>query len=104
MRLAQAEMRMKTKRAGLGLGLFSGSGLLAFFGAACLVAAAILALAETVPGWLAALIVTAVLFAAAGVAALVGKKEVQQATPPVPDRTVDNLRRDVQSVKESGGR
>ena len=41
-------------------------------------------LALAMPVWLAALIVTVVLFAAAGVAALIGKKQVQQAVPPAP--------------------
>ena len=31
-RLAQAEMAEKGKRAGIGIGMFSGAGLLAFFG------------------------------------------------------------------------
>jgi uncharacterized membrane protein YqjE len=100
LRLAQAELREKGKHAGLGAGLFSGAGLLAFFGGACLIATAILALALALPDWLAALIVAVVLFAAAGVAALLGRKRVQQATPPKPERTMANIPRDVQAVKE----
>jgi hypothetical protein len=46
------------------------------------------------------LIVTLVLFVAAGIAALVGKKQVQQVTP-TPERTVENVKLDVQEVKES---
>ncbi len=34
-RLAQAEMTEKGKRAGVGIGMFSGAGLLAFFGIGC---------------------------------------------------------------------
>jgi uncharacterized caspase-like protein len=98
--LAKAEMREKGKHAGLGLGLFSGAGLLAFFGGAALIATAILALALALPAWLAALVVTLVLFAAAGVAALVGRKHVQQATPAKPEQTIGNLPRDVQAVKQ----
>ena len=67
MRLAQAEMTQKGKKAGLGIGLFSVAGLLAFFGLAVLITTAILALALVLPAWLAALIVTVVLFAGAGV-------------------------------------
>ena len=100
LRLAQVELKEKGKHAGLGVGLFSGAGLLAFFGAATLIATAVLALAEVLPAWAAALIVALVLFAAAGVAALVGKREVEQATPPKPERTMDNLPRDVQAVKQ----
>ncbi|MGI9156768.1 MAG: phage holin family protein [Marmoricola sp.] len=50
LRLAQAEMAVKGKRAGIGLGMFGGAGLLAFFGIAVLIAAAVLGLAEAVPG------------------------------------------------------
>jgi uncharacterized membrane protein YqjE len=100
MALAKAELQEKGKHAGLGIGLFSGAGLLAFFGTACLLATVILLLALVMPSWLAALVVTVVLFAAAGIAALVGKKHVQEATPPKPEQTIDNLPRDVQAVKQ----
>jgi hypothetical protein len=101
LRLAQVELKAKGKHAGMGLGLFSGAGLLAFLGAACLLTTAILALALVLPGWVAALVVTLVLFAGAGVAAFAGRKEVQHATPPKPERAMDNLPRDVQAVKGS---
>jgi hypothetical protein len=49
--------------------------------------------------WLAALIVGLVYAAIAGVLALTGKKEVQQATPPVPEQTVESVKEDVQWAK-----
>jgi uncharacterized membrane protein YqjE len=99
MRLAQAELTEKGKRAGIGVGMFGVAGLLALYGVGVLIATVILALALAMPAWLAALIVGVVLLAAAGVAALLGKKEVAQAAPPVPERTVANVKRDVQAVK-----
>ncbi len=99
LRLAQAELTEKGKRAGLGIGMFSAAGLLAFLGISTLVATAVLALALVLPGWAAGLIVAVLLFAGAGVAALVGKKEVEQATPPAPERTIANVREDVATVK-----
>ena len=75
MRLAQAEMTQKGKKAGLGIGLFGGAGLVALYGVATLLATVILALALVIPAWLAALIVTVVLFAVAGVLALHGQEE-----------------------------
>lgn len=99
LRLAQAELTAKGKRAGLGLGMFSAAGLLAFLGLSTLVATAVLALALVLPAWAAALIVAVLLFAGAGVAALAGKKEVEQATPPAPERTIANVREDVATVK-----
>jgi uncharacterized membrane protein YqjE len=99
LRLAQAEMTQKGKRAGLGIGMFSAAGLLALFGLASVVATAILALAHAVPDWLAALIVAAALFALAGVAAMVGRKEVQQATPPTPEQAIEGVREDISVIK-----
>lgn len=98
-RLAQAEMAQKGKQAGIGLGLFSGAGLLAFFGGAVLVAAAILALGEVVAPWLAALIVGLVLFLAAGGLALAGRNRVKEATPPAPERAVEGVKQDIATMK-----
>ena len=103
-RLAQAEVTQKAKRLGVGAGLFGGAGLVAFFGQAVLIAAVVLALALVVPGWLAALIVAVVLFAVAGVLALVGKKDVEKGTPPVPTEAIASTRTDIQTVKESARR
>ena len=103
-RLAQAEVTQKAKRLGIGAGLFGGAGLFAFFGLAVLIAAAVLALALVLPGWLAALIVAVVLFAVAGVLALVGKKDVEKGTPPVPTEAIASTRTDIQTVKESARR
>ena len=41
-RLAELEMMRAGKRAGLGIGMFSGGGLLALYGLGCLLAAAII--------------------------------------------------------------
>src|SRR3954449_2126852 len=90
-RLAQAEVTEKGKRAGIGIGMFSAAGLLAFFGFGFLLTTVALLLALVMPGWVAALIVTLVLFAVAGVAALLGKKKVAEATPPKPERTIESV-------------
>ena len=37
----------------------------------------------------------------AAVLALVGRKQVRQGTPPVPKRTIESVKKDVQTVKES---
>lgn len=98
-RLAQAELTVKGKKAGLGVGLFSAAGVLAHFALATLVATAILALSLAVAAWLAGLIVAVVLLAAAGLAAVVGKLEVAQATPPAPERALAGVREDVATLK-----
>jgi len=97
--LARVEMTEKGKRAGKGAGLLGGGGVLALYGLGALLFTIGALLALVMPAWLAALIVTVVLFAAAGVAALLGKKQVQQAVPPAPTAAVDSTKRDVQTVK-----
>jgi uncharacterized membrane protein YqjE len=99
MRLAQKEFQESAKHVGIGAGLFSVAGLLAFFGLATFIAAGVAALSLVLPVWAAALIVGAVLFVAAGIAALVSKKEVQEAAPPVP-KTVETLKDDIRELKE----
>jgi uncharacterized membrane protein YqjE len=99
LRLAQAEVAEKGKRAGIGLGMFSAAGLLGFFGIGVLLAACVLLLDLVLPAWAAALIVTAVLFAAAGVAALMGKKKVSEAGAPKPERAIEGIKQDVATVK-----
>jgi uncharacterized membrane protein YqjE len=103
-RLAQAEVTQKAKRLGVGAGLFGGAGLFAFLGLATLITTVILLLALVLPAWLAALIVTVVLFGIAGVLALIGKKDVQQGSPPVPTEAIASTKTDIQTVKESARR
>jgi len=100
LRLAQAELKEKGRHAGRGAGLFGAAGFLAFLGAAALIAAIILALSLILPAWLSALIVSLVLLIAAGIVALIGKKEVKQAGHPAPEATIENVKRDIHEVKE----
>lgn len=97
--LAKAELAQKGKEAGLGIGLFSVAGLLAFFGAAVLITTVILALTLALPAWAAALIVGVVLLAAAGAAALMGKNKVAEASPPKPERAMEGVREDIATIK-----
>lgn len=99
LRLAQAEMAAKGKKAGIGAGLFGGAGLLSLFGLACFISAAALALTLALPGWAATLIVGGLLFVVAGVAAGMGKREVSEATPPVPEEAVAGVKQDLQVLK-----
>jgi uncharacterized membrane protein YqjE len=98
-RLAQAEMTEKGKRAGLGLGMFGAAGLLALYGVGVLLATVVLLLDLVLPAWAAALIVTVVLFAAAGIAALQGRNKVSEATPAKPERALEGIKADVATVK-----
>jgi hypothetical protein len=102
--LAKAELAVKGKRAGIGMGMFGGAGIFGFYALGALVAAGILALATAVTAWLAALIVTVVLGAIAGLLTLQGKSKVQQATPPVPEQATESVKEDVQWAKTRAAR
>jgi hypothetical protein len=97
--LAKAELAVKGKRAGIGAGMFGGASVFGFYALGALTATAILALSLAVASWLAALIVTVVLAAIAGVLAMQGKNKVQQAVPPLPEQATESVKEDVQWVK-----
>ncbi|GIM95131.1 phage holin family protein [Paractinoplanes toevensis] len=99
--LARIEMVEKGKRAGVGAGLFGAAGALALYGLGALFVTVGALLALVMPAWAAALIVTVALFAAAGVAALVGKSQVSQALPPEPEAAMASGKRDVETVKDA---
>jgi hypothetical protein len=98
--LTKAEMAVKGKRLGIGAGAFSAAGLIALFALGAATAAAILGLATALESWLAALVVAVVYLMLAGVLALVGRSNVQAATPPVPAQTAESIKEDVESTKE----
>ncbi|MFD8389168.1 phage holin family protein [Streptomyces sp. NPDC059680] len=104
LRLDEAEMRQKGKHYGKSGGLFGGAGIVGFLTMQTLVATAIAALAVALPVWAAGLIITAVLCVIAAVMAISGKKQVDQAAPPTPEQTVENVKADVAEIKESAHR
>jgi Putative Actinobacterial Holin-X, holin superfamily III len=99
LRLAQAEMTEKGKRAGMGAGIFGGAGLIGVMALGTLTACFVAALATGMDVWLAALIVTVVYAAIAGLLALQGRERMQEATPPIPEQTVETVKEDVQWAK-----
>jgi len=94
--LARDEMVEKVKTAGIGAGMFSVSALAALFTLASLTALLMLALSLVLRPWLAALIVTVIWAAVAALLALGGKKKIEDATPLVPEQTIQQVKEDVQ--------
>ena len=97
--LAETELTIKGKRAGLGAGMFGGASVLGLFGLGTLTVAAILALAIVLPGWASALIVAGVYLGLAGIAALVGGIELRRAKPLAPAQAAESVKDDVEWVK-----
>ena len=100
--LAQAELTTKGKLAGRGAGMLAGAGVAALLALGALTACLIAALDTVMPLWLAALIVTLLWGVIGAVLAARGKKELTQATPPVP-QTVETVKEDIQWAKTQTG-
>jgi Putative Actinobacterial Holin-X, holin superfamily III len=99
MRLAQAELAEKGRHAGKGAGMFGGAGLVALYGVGTLIAAAILGLATVIEAWIAAAAIGVGLLLIAGILALTGKKELDEAGPPKPEQALESMHQDVETVK-----
>ena len=97
--LAKAELTEKGKSAGKGAGMFGGAGLFGVTAFLALTACLIALLGTAMEIWIAALIVTVVYAAIAGVLGLLGRRKLQEATPPSPEQTVETLKEDVQWAK-----
>lgn len=98
--LAKAEVTTKAKAAGIGVGLLAGAGVLGLYTLSAFIATAILGLAVALPAWLAALIVSVVLLLVTGLLAFLGVRRLQNGTPPVPERAIENVQQDVEAVKK----
>ena len=96
--LAKAEVTTQGKKAGVGAALFGGAGVIGLATLGAFTTFLILLLAEVMPGWAAALIVTVVYGAIAAFLGLRGKDKVQEATPPAP-QTVETIKEDIEWAK-----
>ena len=90
------------KKAGMGAGLFSGAGLFGLAAFGTLTVALVAGIAEFLPVWAAALIVTALYGIVAGVLAMAGKSKVQEASEQMPAATrhIDNIKNVAASTKD----
>ena len=97
--LAKAEMREKAGKAGPGFGMWGAAGVVGLLAAGVLTAFLILALDGVMPNWLAALLVGLVYAAIAGGLYVNGKHRVDEAGSPVPQKTIESVKEDVQWAK-----
>src|SRR5215208_6256790 len=97
--LAKVELTQKGKQARAGAGLFGGAGALGLAALGALTACFILALNAIMPAWLAALLVAVVYGAIAAFLALRGRDKAKQATPLVPEQTIETVKEDVEWAK-----
>jgi uncharacterized membrane protein YqjE len=97
--LAKVELAEKGKKAGIGAGMFGAAGAAAILMLGSLTALLILALATAIPAWAGALVVTLLWGAVAGALALIGRNKMREMGKPVPEKTVESVKEDVQWLK-----
>jgi uncharacterized membrane protein YqjE len=97
--LAKAEMAERGRQAGKGAGMLGAGAVVGLLALGALTACVIAALDKAMATWLAALIVTVVYLAIAGVLFMNGRKQIREAAPPVPEQTIDSVKEDVQWAK-----
>jgi len=97
--LLKLEVKDTVAKLGGGAAMFAAAAFIALFGVAFLFVTITLGLvALGVPAWLSSLIVTVVLFVAAGVFAVMGKKKFSQIQF-VPNQSVQQIKADIESIK-----
>jgi uncharacterized membrane protein YqjE len=97
--LAKAELTAKGKVAGQGAGMFGGAAVVGLLTLGVLTALILSLLDKAMDFSLAALIVTIVYAAIAGVLAMSGRERIKRGLPAAPEQTVETVKEDVQWAK-----
>jgi len=100
--LARAELQSSLQDKAVGIGLFVAAAVAGWLALQGLLITLGFVIALFLPGWAAALIVTALLAVAAGIAALIGRRRL--ATPISVDTTKRNVQEDLAVAKSHLGR
>jgi hypothetical protein len=97
--LLKLEVKDTVAKLGGGIGMFAGAAFLGLFGLAFFFVTLVLVLVRLgVPAWVSTLIVTVLLFAAAAILAVMGKKKFA-AVNFVPSDSVETIKGDIESIK-----
>jgi protein-S-isoprenylcysteine O-methyltransferase Ste14 len=100
--LLKVELIGKLKALGIGAGVLVAAAVVLLFMVGTLLTAAILALGQVMPGWLAALLVSVFLLIVAGILALIGYRIMKRGIPPVPTESLDSLQKDYRAIRGIG--
>lgn len=98
----KADISGKAKNVGVGLGLFIGAAVFAYFAILVFIAVAVIAIDLALPLWLSALIVAVFLLLIAVILALIGLNRVKKGTRHDPDGVTANIQKDVDAFKGVG--
>lgn len=96
--LAKVEIARDAKHAGKGAGFFAGAGVLGLYGLGLLFLGLAGVIAIWLPWWAGLLIVAGVLFAIAGVLALIGKGAISKVNGK-PEKAIDQAQQTVEHLK-----
>lgn len=95
LRLARIEASERASELGRAGGMLGGAAVAGLLALGALTACLIAALDAAMPLWLAALIVTLAWGAVAAVAALAGRRRLQETRTPVPEDTIQDAKEDL---------
>ena len=98
--LAKVELSEKANKLKADVAAITGGALVLYAGLLTLIAAAVLALAQVMPGWVAALLVGAAVTTIGGVLVMRGKKKLEHFEA-LPKKTIESVQRDAQTIKEA---
>jgi uncharacterized membrane protein YqjE len=97
--LAKAEVREKAAVASAGVGALGAAAVAGLLALGALTACLILVLDDVMPAWTAALCVTALWAVVAVALALFGRQRLREMETPVPEKTLESLKEDVQWLR-----
>jgi uncharacterized membrane protein YqjE len=100
--LAKVEMKQKGTEVGKDVGMMAAGGALAYAGLLALIATVIIVLAEFIPWWLSALIVSLVVLGVGGMLIQRGMSALKQ-TSMAPEQTIETLKEDKEWAKKQLG-
>jgi hypothetical protein len=100
--LAKAEMKQKGNEVAKDVGMMAAGGALAYAGLLALIATIIIVLAEFMPWWLSALIVSLVVLGIGGLLVQRGMNALKQ-TNMAPEQTIETLKEDKEWAKKQLG-
>ena len=99
LQLAKTEMAEKGKQAGPGVAALAAAAVAGLLALGALTAFLVLALDGALPNWAAALCVAVLWALVAGGLGLLGRRELREVGTPVPEKTVETVKEDIEWLK-----
>ncbi len=100
--LAKAEFKQKSSEAGKDIGMMAAGGALVYAGLLALIATIIIILANVIPWWLSALLVSLVVLGIGGLLIQRGMASLKQSGI-APEQTIESLKEDAEWAKRQVG-